>query len=258
MRVDLDRTRATRRPGARPTPGGHIAWLALGLWISALAACTYDPHPADGTLACSSPSGSNPSQCPQGYFCDLTLGTCFAGAATGSGSGGSSTGAGGTGGAGGTTAGSGGAPTSGQVSGTASDYLGSWVFGLAAASDNSCSDGTGTTTSLADKPSDRQILVVTAGPVGVAALTADWLCSIHLDVDGGGAHLGTGVNKCTAASQIGGISSSTWTATKYELTVRVNDRTNATLVATYTRVDTYADAHLVTCTQKVRAPLHKQ
>jgi hypothetical protein len=229
--------------------------LALGLSVSALPACTYDPHPADGTLACSSPSGSNPSQCPQGYFCDLALGTCFAGAATGAGS----TGTGGmigTGGAGGVTTGTGGATTSGQVSGTASDYLGTWVFGLAATSENSCSDGKNTTTLLGDKPAE--MLVVTTDPTGVATLIAAWLCNITLAVDSGGAHLGTGVNKCTAVAPASGISSSTWTASRYELTVRMNDRTNATLVADYTRVDTYADAHLVTCTQKVRAPLHKQ
>jgi hypothetical protein len=234
-------------------PRGCIAGLALGLWVSALPACTYDPHPADGTLACSSPSSANPSQCPQGYVCDLALGTCFAGAATGAGSGGSSTS---TGGAGGTTTGTGGATSSGQVSGTASDYLGSWTFGLAATSDNSCSDGKNTTTFLGEKPAE--MLLVTTGTAGAASLIAAWLCNINLDVDSGGAHLGTGVNTCTDRYPGSDPLRSAWTASRYELTVRMNDKTNATLVADYTRVDTYADAHIVTCTQKVRAPLHKQ
>jgi hypothetical protein len=230
----------------------------LALSVSALPACTYDPHPADGTLACSSPSSSSPGQreCPQGYFCDLTLGTCFAGSATGSGSTGTG-GASGTGGAGGVTTGTGGATSSGQVSGTASDYLGTWVFGLVATSENSCSDGKNTTTLLGDKPAE--MLTVTAGAAGGAALTTDWLCTpTNLDLDSGGAHLAAGVNKCTATYPGNDPLRSIWTASRYELTVRMNDKTNATLVADYTRVDTYADAHLVTCTQKVRAPLHKQ
>jgi hypothetical protein len=247
-----------RRSDARGLPRGYLAVLALGLSVSALPACTYDPHPADGTLACSSPSGPNPSQCPQGYFCDLALGTCFAGAATGSGATGTggTGGISGTGGAGGATAGTGGATSSGQVSGTASDYLGTWVFGLAATSDNSCSDGKNTTTFLGDKPAE--MLVVATDAAGAASLAVTWLCTLELVVDSGGAHLGTAPNKCPASYPGKDPVSSIWTASRYELTVRMNDKTNATLVADYTRVDTYVDAHLVTCTQKVRAPLHKQ
>lgn len=241
-------------------PRPPIATILAAVLTAALAAvasaCTYDPHPANGALACSTPA----NLCPQGYTCDLVLGTCFSDSATGSG-GAASTGSGGASGTGGASAGTGGG-TSGQVSSNASDYIGMWTFGLAATVDTTCSDGSTSTNSLADLPTNRQILTVKSGPSGGATLVADWLCAINLDVDGSGAHLGSGLAKCTAPRAAGAPATdpttSTWTATRYDLTVRMNDRGNATLVADYTRVDTYADARVVTCTQKVRAPLHKQ
>jgi hypothetical protein len=246
------------RPGAR-RPGvlGAAASL-LGLW----AACTYDPHPADGALACS-PAG----ECPEGYTCRSSSSTCFSTAGGGAASGGTggATAADASRGTGGASAGAdaGSDAGGGPISAIASDYLGTWIFGVAASVDTTCSDGTTpTTTSLADRPTDREILTVGTGPTGVAALTANWLCSINLDVDSAGAHLGTGVDSCSQARNATAPAtaplSSTWTATRYDLTLRTTDRSNATLVADYTRVDTYSATRVVTCAQKVHAPLHKQ
>jgi hypothetical protein len=240
---------------------GAAAASLLGLW----AACTYDPHPADGALACSAAG-----ECPEGYTCRASSNTCFstAGGAASGGTGGESApdASRGTGGAAaGADAGNDASSDAGTgpISAIAGDYLGTWTFGVAATVDTTCSDGTTpTTTSLADRPNDREILTVGTGPAGVAALTANWLCSINLDVDSAGAHLGTGVDSCSQARNATAPAtaplSSTWTATRYDLTLRTTDRTNATLVADYTRVDTYSATRVVTCAQKVHAPLHKQ
>lgn len=206
----------------------------------AASGCSYDPHPADGKLACSADG-----QCPQGYTCQLPARACYA----------DTTGAGGTGGT--VAGGSGGAPSSTN----ASDYVGNWMFGNAATIVTSCNDGLGdTTTNIADHP-DSLVMAITSGGATGAALLSSWLCDLQLDVDSTGAHLDGGNRSCVLNRAAGDPPSApvtrTWTATRFDFNVTKRDRGVATHVGEYDLVSVYSNGGMLLCHQVVRGGLQK-
>jgi len=199
----------------------------------------YDPHPAEGTLAC-----SVQNECPEGYTCRTPPHACFStGAGTTSGTGGAP----GTGGAGG--------GGSGVISSDPSLYVGIWAFGPKASVENTCDNGTSGTNSLADDPNGVRSLMTITRPASAAlgALRSVWLCDFYLTLDSNGAHLGTGSHSCADTTA---DPKSTWTATSFELTTL--EGVNLKHTADYNRVDVYANGTTVTCRQKVTATLKKQ
>lgn len=230
------RARAMLMPRGIPI----VAMIALA---AATGGCSYDPHPADGKLACSADG-----QCPQGYACRFPAATCFSGAAT-SGAGG------GTGG--GAPAGTGGSPSSTN----ASDYVGTWTFGNSANIVTSCNDGLGDATTIIAEHPDSLTMTIAAGGSTGAALLSVWLCELQLGVDTTGAHLGGGVHVCAfnraANDPTSDPVTQTWTATRFDFNVTKRDRGVATHVGEYDLVRLYASGSTVTCHQVVRGALQK-
>jgi hypothetical protein len=222
-----------------PRDGGMALAIARVVVAGAIAAgCSYDPHPANGKLACSADG-----QCPQGYSCQSPAGLCYADGAGGSG--------------GSVAGGTGGAPSSTNVS----DYVGNWMFGNAATIVTSCNDGLGdTTTNIADHPESLAMSIVSGGGGG-APLLSSWLCDLQLDVDSTGGHLDGGNHTCAQSRAVGDPASApltrTWTATRFDFNVTKRDRNVATHVGEYDLVSVYSGGGMLLCHQVVRGGLQK-
>ncbi|MEO8213401.1 MAG: hypothetical protein ABI560_09415 [Myxococcales bacterium] len=187
---------------------------ALALTVGlASGACSYDPKFADGTLQCSS-SG----ECPENYSCRASDRTCVS-----------------------------------RHDAPVNLFVGTWTLAPTSTVTTRCANSPAPIVAMLSPATEPSRMTITAGVVGQYDLDSEWLCPLHLRVDGTGAHLSD--NRPCSAAGTAPVTTQTWTATQFD--ILANTGTTAMHVAAYTRVDLYADGSMVTCMQMVTAPLTK-